>query len=162
MSNFINTIDQLGDDVVLKSLIDRSITEFKDNVLTTNLKSYAFGYCTNLKEVRLPKVTGNVDGYAFSYCTNLETVEFCENVTFTYGVFTGANNMKALILRSNQICKDISGSKLTGTCYIYVPSSLVESYKTASYWKSHASYIRALEDYTVDGTTTGELDPTKI
>jgi hypothetical protein len=46
--------------------------------------------------------------------------------------------------------------------YIYVPSTLVDSYKTASNWSSVASRFRALEDYTVDGTTTGELDPNKI
>ena len=34
--------------------------------------------------------------------------------------------------------------------------------KTASIWSTYASQIRALEDYTVDGTVTGELDPSKI
>ena len=41
MSEFINTIDVLGDDAVIDSIIDRTITEFKDNTLTT-IGQYAF------------------------------------------------------------------------------------------------------------------------
>ena len=50
----------------------------------------------------------------------------------------------------------------SGTGYIYVPSTLVETYKTATNWSTFANQFRALEDYTVDGTTTGELDESKI
>lgn len=46
--------------------------------------------------------------------------------------------------------------------YIYVPRSLVEEYKAATNWTVYADRFRALEDYTVDGTTTGELDESKI
>lgn len=49
-----------------------------------------------------------------------------------------------------------------GTGYIYVPSALIEQYKVAENWSTYASQFRALEDYTVDGTITGELDETKI
>lgn len=49
-----------------------------------------------------------------------------------------------------------------GIGYIYVPRSFVDAYKTADNWSTYANQIRALEDYTVDGTTTGELDPNKI
>jgi hypothetical protein len=34
-----------------------------------------------------------------------------------------------------------------GTGYIYVPSALVETYKTASNWVTYAAQIRAIEDY---------------
>ena len=46
--------------------------------------------------------------------------------------------------------------------YIYVPKSLIEDYKVATNWSAYADRFRALEDYTVDGTTTGELDESKI
>lgn len=205
MSDFINTIDQLGDEVVLVSILDRSITEFKDNVLTsirdnafrdcTNLTTidlpnvitvgenafrtcrnlttinlpnltsiggeYAFAY-TNLTTIKLPNVTGTLVNNIFSNCTNLAMVEFCKNVTFNYGVFSNSPNIKALILRSDTLCKDTSGCSLTTNCYIYVPRALVESYKTDHRWSKYADKIRALEDYTVDGTTTGALDETKV
>lgn len=47
-------------------------------------------------------------------------------------------------------------------CYIYVQSELVSSYQTASNWSTHSTQFRALEDYTVDGTIDGELDPIKV
>ena len=50
----------------------------------------------------------------------------------------------------------------SGTGYIYVPAVLIDSYKAATNWSTYAAQFRALEDYTVDGTTTGELDETKI
>ena len=49
-----------------------------------------------------------------------------------------------------------------GTGYIYAPRALVDSYKAATNWSTYADQICALEDYTVDGTTTGALDETKI
>lgn len=50
----------------------------------------------------------------------------------------------------------------SGTGYIYVPRELVDSYKSAENWSTYASQFRALEDYTVDGTISGELDKSKI
>ena len=47
-------------------------------------------------------------------------------------------------------------------CYIYVPRSMVDTLKSATNWSTYADQIRALEDYTVDGTTTGELDESKV
>lgn len=34
-----------------------------------------------------------------------------------------------------------------GECYFYVPSSLVETYKTATNWSTYADRFRAIEDY---------------
>ena len=55
-----------------------------------------------------------------------------------------------------------------GTGYIYVPKALLsdddatKDYRRATNWSTYADQFRALEDYTVDGTITGELDPSKI
>jgi hypothetical protein len=35
----------------------------------------------------------------------------------------------------------------SGTGYIYVPRSRVDSYKAASNWSTYAAQIRAIEDY---------------
>jgi tRNA A37 threonylcarbamoyladenosine synthetase subunit TsaC/SUA5/YrdC len=57
----------------------------------------------------------------------------------------------------------VSGSGIgKGTGYVYVPSALIETYKTATNWSTFANQFRALEDYTVDGTVSGELDESKI
>ena len=44
-----------------------------------------------------------------------------------------------------------------GTGYIYVPSALVNTYKSANYWSTYANQIRAIEDYSNDGTADGDL-----
>lgn len=160
MSEFINTIDQLGDEVVAKSIIDKSITELKDNVVTT-IGDYAFNKCTNLEILDLPSVT-SINKCAFSNCAALTK----------------------LILRSNTLCtlKDTNAFWYTPIArytsiyndtshpngHIYVPRALLSDddatmdYRRATNWTSLSSKFRALEDYTVDGTTTGELDSTKI
>lgn len=45
--------------------------------------------------------------------------------------------------------------------YIYVPRTTISTLKSASGWSTYASQIRALEDYTVDGTLTGAFDDAK-
>jgi hypothetical protein len=34
-----------------------------------------------------------------------------------------------------------------GTGYVYVPSALIETYKTATNWSTFAAQFRAIEDY---------------
>ena len=46
--------------------------------------------------------------------------------------------------------------------YIYVPRNMIESLSNETNWSAYASQLRALEDYTIDGTTTGELDESKV
>ena len=55
MSEFVNTIDLLGDNAVLDSIIDKSITEFNDDVITS-IGWDAFHSCKNLNSVSLPNV----------------------------------------------------------------------------------------------------------
>lgn len=228
MSNFINTIDVLGDEAVLDSLIDRSITEFKDNVITF-IGTRAFSDCTALHEVDLPNVT-TINSEAFSGCSSLVKFSCKELTALTSGVFyncsslteldvssvTSAQNnclygcnsltelcfsslpalgqqtikechslrkidfhkltkfesgyhlqnakqLIAVIIRTEAVCtlqntNTFTGTPIeSGTGYIYVPRALVNSYKTATNWSNFASQFRALEDYTVDGTTTGDI-----
>ena len=145
MGTFINTIDLLGDNAVSDALIEGTLEEFCDDRLTS-VGSYAFSGCTRLTHVNLPNVTWIANG-AFSGCTAL----------------------KALVLSSEKkVCTladwTLSDTSLTssGIGYIYVPRALVDTYKTTKNWSNYASKIRALEDYTVDGTVTGELDESKI
>lgn len=210
MSEFINTIDALGDDVVIDSFINKTITEFKDNVLTT-LNTSVFWYCYKLTTVDLPSVTHaytNVFGYRCNSLTSvnlpelktmgiqmfygcpilpsivLPKVESMSGRAFNCPVLTSIDTSKLksfssnpyncksltrLILRNTETVCSINSATIfdatpigTGTGYIYVPRALVDSYKAATNWSTYADQFRALEDYTVDGTTTGELDETKI
>lgn len=239
MADFINTIDALGDDAVIDSIILRTITEFKDNLLTgvgpnvfasckalasidipmvTSIGSHAFDSCTSLKQAVFPLATETVGG-AFYYCSALETIELpmlahCANTDFLGcsslteitlplitdlapsifmdchrlvkadfpslkmmrdTTFSQCYSLKAVILR-NTVMVNTVASKMFTNCshilgtvhatynpegladgYIYVPRALVDSYKTATNWSVYATQFRALEDYTVDGTITGEI-----
>jgi hypothetical protein len=72
---------------------------------------------------------------------------------------TGMFNTCYHILGTTTATYNPSGSK---DGYIYVPSSLVDSYTANSKWSTYATQFRALESYTVDGTITGALDKSKI
>ena len=213
MSEFINTVDILGDDEVIDSILNGTIIEFKDNIAKT-LRSYAFYNCKNLVTVDLPNVTGcsestrglnvftnctslvNVnlpkfDTHSsnniqrmFQGCTSLEDITFPSLTNNGYGMFENCKNLKkvdffkvtyihqggfsntalkTLLIRSDVVCglnpsNVFYGTPIaSGTGCIYVPRALLEDYKVATNWSTYATQFRALEDYTVDGTTTGEL-----
>lgn len=216
MADFINTIDALGDDAVMDSIIDRTITEFKDDKLTS-IGNYAFNQCTALTAVDLPGVvTANEN--AFSGCKKLATIQLpklettgnamflncaatklclpslkavvtqmvrdssvvvldlpsCESIGGWAPFYGCKGKIKCIALRNNAVCtlsdvdkvfmSYVDGATIfdSGTCYVYVPSALIEDYKAATNWAAFSEFLRALEDYTVDGTVTGELDETKI
>ena len=219
MSEFINTVDVIGDNALCDQIIQRTITEYKDDVLTS-LSSYAFSGCTSLRTVDLPNVTSvptdlfkglsslekaslskltkmsesmfygctkltevilpcvtNISFYGFYNCSSLRILDFPVvtsmgyNEAWSYPPFAGCYKLVALILRNtNSICEmkvssPFSNSSITSTSgngYIYVPRVLIEDYKADSNWSKYATRIRPLEDYTVDGTTTGAFDETKI
>ena len=235
MIDYINTIDALGDDVVVDSIIERTITEFKDNTLT-KIGNAAFASCTALTEIELPNVQ-KIPTEAFANCTALrkvylpnvteignQSLENCpvtdvyapklRNVGGSYAMrgwqltrvttdlfpeltvigfghfmdwtalryfdlpnitniqghaFLNTKNLVALILRNENVMCTLSdtnafagSSVATGTGYIYVPSALYDQYAQATNWATYSAQLRKLEDYTVDGTVSGELDETKI
>ena len=141
------------------------------SVNLTNLVSMGGGLfynCTALTHVGLPSVT-ICQGRIFQGCTNLAVVDLTvvTSILGFYGLY-GCTNLKAVILRAGSVVTLGAGncfqnsSVANGTGYIYVPSALVDTYKAATNWSTYAAQFRALEDYTVDGTITGELDETKI
>lgn len=131
----------------------------------TSLEYQAFSRCTALREVSIPMVK-NIAGNVFELCTSLEVLDLPTQCAIAAGSFT-SSGIKHLILR-RKVVYNLKGAAFNstpianGTGYIYVPSVKVESYKAATNWSTHAAQFRALEDYTVDGTTTGALDESKI
>lgn len=144
MADFINTNAVIGDDELIDSILMRTITEYKDNVVTC-IRGWAFGECTELTLVDVPNV-----------------------VTIDTGACYGCTVLNTFILRGETVCTlsatdAFSNTPIaSGTGYIYVPSALLADYQAATNWSNYAAQFRALEDYTVDGTVDGELDETKI
>lgn len=161
----------------LDAFIEGSITELTSNA--TSVRLNAFKNCTELTTVNIPMAT-IIDGDAFSDCYILTTVDTSSVTSLKARSFRSCFLLKALILRSNTLCS-LENTNVFTYCYhilgtgnstynpngdkdgyIYVPKALIEDYKVATNWVTFASQFRALEDYTVDGTITGELDETKI
>lgn len=153
----------------------------------TSLGTNCFTNCPTINSVNLPKL-GAVGGSSCNYLgistlilpnatsvgnsalTNSKTLVYvdlpkCTSIS-NYGL---RNNSKlaTLILRSTTMCT-LSNYALNSTAiwnktgYVYVPSALIDSYTAATNWSKIATQLRALEDYTIDGTIEGELDSTKI
>lgn len=142
----VNTVDIIGDESLSAKLIEKSIAEFVDSAMT----SIGYEGLYNFKK--------------------LTTVDLLSATRLEDRVFFECKQLTALILRSGTVCTATGSSMLSrtpiagygGTGYIYVPRALVDTYKVATNWSTYAAQFRALEDYTVDGTVTGELDPNKI
>ena len=135
---------------------------------TTSIGESAFRDCSKLTSANFPAVT-SIRGSAFSSCSNLTSVDFQAATSIGGNAFYNCSNLTSLILRkSDSICTlaNTNAFNITpiksGTGYIYVPRALMDTYKAASNWSTYAAQFRALEDYTVDGTITGDLDQSKI
>ena len=132
-----------------------------------SLGGSAFYRCKSLTMVDIPNAT-DIGKEAFRDCSVLETVNIPSAKSIGANVFRDCAALKTLLLCNTEAVCSLSdytfwGTPIEdGTGYIYVPRALVDSYKTATNWSTYASQIRALEDYTVDGTTTGALDESKI
>lgn len=171
----------------IDALIDRSITEISSSSVTsigegafsysnalttvgfpvaTSIGNYAFYFCNALTTVNFPVATSIGEG-AFQYCNALTTVDFPVATSIGDSAFQYCTLLESLLLRGNNVCELQSKTSFnatpikSGTGYIYVPSALIEQYKVETNWSTYAAQFRALEDYTVDGTVTGELDPAK-
>lgn len=145
----------------------------------TSIGQNAFNGCSNAKTAFFPKIV-SVPQYAFNGCNVCGSIELSSATSIAAGAVSSCYRLTTLILRSETLCTLTNTSAFTncyhfhGTVnssynpdglqdgYIYVPSTLVAEYQAATNWSTFADQFRALEDYTVDGTITGELDPEKI
>lgn len=161
---FVNTADLIGDEALVASIVDGSITEYVSDRVTS-IGFQALVYCTNLVRVRFPNVT-KIGINAFSGCSAVQEADFTALTHIDTNGLSGCASLLRLVLRNTTtVCKTEYNLKYTLVSnggYIYVPSALIEGYKTATDWADCVDNFRALEDYTVDGTTTGALDPNKI
>ena len=132
----------------------------------TSIGGSAFSNCSNLALTSLPEGLTSIGGSAFYRCFNITHMR-CPATLISIGVaaFSSAP-LKALILPGGTLVSLANANAISGinsvNGYIYVPKSLIDDYKVATNWATFADRFRALEDYTVDGTTTGELDESKI
>lgn len=108
--------------------------------------------CTSLENLNLPSCT-KVSNITFYGCSKLAKVDFPKVTSIGSQAFYNCSILETLILRSGTRCSLSATNALTntpiakGTGYIYVPSTLIESYKTATNWTTYANQFRTIEDY---------------
>lgn len=137
-----------------------------------------FDQCKELVRIVLPSLTTVTtnSNMIFRGCVKLKTLDtYISGGALASYALNGCNNLTQLILRgTGEICRLAASSSIggtpiaNGTGYVYVPRALLsdddetKDYRRATNWTVYATQFRALEDYTVDGTITGELDESKI
>ena len=94
--SFVNTIDELGDDIVFGSIVDGTITDFKDDALNS-VASYTFRSCDKLSSIVLPSAT-SIGGNAFQHCSSLTSVNLPSATSIGKSAFTGCYNLASVDL----------------------------------------------------------------
>lgn len=131
---------------VLTSIIDRSISgSFSSNAI--NIKYWAFRDCKNLTSVIFPN-TIQIQGEAFYDCTGLTTAHFPKVASIGAYAFRNCTNLRDIYIGTNTstVCTISNGSifyNCPNLINIYVPSTLVDSYKSAYNWSDYADKIKA-------------------
>ena len=135
----------------------------KDNLANVNMPKLkevgATGFygCAKITELTFPHLK-YINATAFSGCSGLTKFDCGLNNTdtistyFSQASFKDCTSLVALILRkTNQIYTLQNANALTntpianGTGFIYVPQTLLETYKSAPYWSTYADQIVAIE-----------------
>ena len=146
------------------------------NLETFPGRAYTIAGCTALTKFIAPKAhIKESDTYTFHNDTALQLADYYGDNKIGGMNFSGCSSLVAVVLRRETMVglsnvNAFNGTKYdtngSGGAYVYVPRSLISSYQAATNWatlyNAHNDMFRALEDYTVDGTTTGAFDETKL
>lgn len=106
----------------------------------------AFYHCINLSSVSFPVCT-TISSYAFYNCGSLKLASFPSCTRIYSYAFRDCHSLKSIYLTASTRCSlsnsnAFSGTDITSTTgSIYVPASLVSSYKTATNWAYFSNRI---------------------
>lgn len=108
----------------------------------TSLMAQAFSNCTGLIAAELPRLASVTSTANFSGCTALRRVDLGVVTAIPASTFNNDAVLNEIVLRHTSVCALGNVNAFSGTPYasggtggkIYVPSALIESYKTATNW----------------------------
>ena len=112
-----------------------------------------FASCSKLTNVNVPKML-YVNNSCFSYCSSLIKLKLPSVVKIDSSAFNGCSKLIALVIDKTTPpeltnINAFSNTPIrTGTGYIYVPDSVVDTYKAATNWSSFADQIKPISEYT--------------
>jgi hypothetical protein len=123
--------------------------------LIRQITSQAFRACTSLTNTTFTACT-TVGVGAFSSCKSLQSLEFPNCSMISASAFAGCSKLMSIILGSTACAKlsntnafattPMSNSSYTGAFgSIFVPASLVDTYKAATNWAMYSSRITSMD-----------------
>lgn len=138
---------------ILESTFDGNMISTLNIPSCNIIGSYAFARNYVLESVNAPLVT-TIESFAFQSCrAYLQTLSFPHLLSIRSGAFNDCWNLVSLYLLGGTVCKLQNGSCFLSTPIggysasagqygsVYVPASLLASYKAASYWKTISARI---------------------
>ena len=137
-----------------------TMTDYESSTATT-VGSYAF-YQRDLLQ-NITTTAYNIETYSFGGCSNVQTIDFTnpiEVITIRPYAFRGSTKLKNVFIRSNKVSNLLNVNSFdngvfnTGDACIYVPSELINNYKTATNWSQFANRIFPISNYPVTNLDT--------
>ena len=134
----------------------------------------AFNGCSNLERVELVGRTDKESGmpyYGFRNCPKMKELVLRRFNGYDGTSYLSSQNFRLLAIERNSVPYLSAGTALDNTAFktgggvFLINASQVENCKTATNWSAVYAYgnrFLPLEDYTVDGTTSGEIDWDKV
>jgi len=124
------------------------ITELHFTGTNTQFQQQSVTDCANLESVVVDSCS-YLDQQAFAGCTHLQRFDL-NGVLSSLGTnaFNGCSRLTTFIIRKTSGVVAMNSSMMLpiGTCNVYVPDALVDSYKAATNWATYADYIFPLSD----------------
>ncbi len=118
-----------------------SLTSITIPESVTSIGYDAFYGCSSFTSITIPKNVSSIGAGAFFGCSSLTSIIIPEGVTsIGYNVFGSCSNLTSLKIE-NTTPPSLSNGWISYSGSIYVPSSAVDTYKTAEVWKDHADQI---------------------
>ena len=112
----------------------------------TTIDLRAFYGCSSLTTASFPACT-TIDQEAFYKCSSLTTVSFPACTTIKSKAFYSCSKLNTIILTGSSLCSLVASNAFSGTSIwstkgsIFVPASLVASYKAATNWAFFSNRI---------------------
>lgn len=119
-----------------------------------NIGEEAFYRCEKMKNIILPYGIAKISKNCFRQCISIEAIELPNTIQkIEESAFYYCRSIKSVVITNITSVIDMDADVFAntpianGTGYIYVPDSLVDSYKVATNWSTYASQIKPLSEY---------------
>ncbi|MDO5125232.1 MAG: hypothetical protein Q4D35_02510 [Ruminococcus sp.] len=137
---------------ILNQILNKTLEKLRLNhVPTASLSMLKLGNNYDqghiIKSIELPDNTDNIGVWQFANLKNLQQFDAGFSGKFDNVCLHSCINLKSLIIRNNDVCATLyNTSSITfhSTGKIYVVPELIESYKAATNWTTHANKFRNL------------------